>query len=186
LPQDKKLILFGAMSSTSDKRKGFHLLQNALHKFTQLDARRNTEVIVFGHTEQETFADFGLKVHYFGQLHDEVSIKLLNGAADAFVAPSIQENLSNMVVEALACGVPCIAFDIGGMPDMIEHKKNGYLAQAYDSEDLAHGIFWVLTDKDRLKKLSKAARQKAVNEFSIGLIANRYRKLYEEISKKNS
>lgn len=181
LPRDKRLILFGAMSSTSDSNKGFHLLQPALLKMNYIDSSFNTELIVFGDSEPASPPDFGMKTHYMGRLHDDVSLALLYAAADVFIAPSIHENLSNVVLETLACGTPCVAFNIGGMPDMIEHKKNGYLARPFEPEDLAHGISWVLKEKERLKQLSRAAREKSEEEFSVELMAERYIELYEEL-----
>ncbi|MGA9382225.1 MAG: glycosyltransferase, partial [Phormidium sp.] len=78
-------------------------------------------------------------------------------------------------------GIPCVGFNIGGMPDMIEHQQNGYLAQAYESEDLARGIVWVIEDKQRYEKLCDRAREKAEQEFNLELQARRYKSLYEDI-----
>jgi glycosyltransferase involved in cell wall biosynthesis len=116
-----------------------------------------------------------------GFLRDDISISLVYAAADVFVAPSRQDNLPNTVMEALACGTPCVAFDIGGMPDMIDHHQNGCLAQPFDTEDLMHGIQWVLESDNRRQQLSQKARQKAVREFDQDLQARRYLDLYEDI-----
>jgi glycosyltransferase involved in cell wall biosynthesis len=170
------------MNSTTDHNKGFHLLQPALRKLAAGRGNgKETEVIIFGASEPAEPPDFGMKTRFMGRLHDDVSLALLYSAADIFVAPSIQENLANTVVEAMACATPCIAFNIGGMPDMIDHMKNGYLARPYEPEDLAHGISWILGDENRIKRLSTAAREKAVNEFSMELMTRRYRELYADI-----
>jgi len=180
LPQDKQLILFGAMSSTSDKNKGFHLLQPALQKLAAKGWKMNVELLVFGSTEPDNAPDFGLRTHYLGRLHDDTSIALLYSAADLFVTPSIQENLSNSVMETMACGTPCVAFNIGGMPDLIEHQHNGYLARPFEPEDLAEGIAWGLADEERLHLLSSRCREK-VAEFSIDRVAGRYLDLYKKL-----
>jgi glycosyltransferase involved in cell wall biosynthesis len=65
---------------------------------------------------------------------------------------------------------------------MIEHKRNGYLAEPYAIEDLANGIAWVLEDKDRYSALSFRARQKVEQEFSLEIQAQHYLDLYEELS----
>jgi len=137
--------------------------------------------MVFGSSEPENLPDFGLPVHYLGQLHDDVSIALLYAAADVIVTPSRQDNLPNTVVESLACGTPAVAFDIGGMPDMIEHKINGYLTRPFDTSDLATGIDWVLSDDKRHKDLCIKARDKAVACFDIKKVARQYAELYGEI-----
>ncbi len=86
-------------------------------------------------------------------------------------------------MDAIACSTPCVAFNIGGMPDMIEHQKNGYLAFPFEIEDLAQGIAWVLEDNDQHCKLGDRARQKAEQEFTLELQAHRYLDLFKELSK---
>ncbi|MGE5329740.1 MAG: glycosyltransferase family 4 protein [Deltaproteobacteria bacterium] len=182
LPQDKKLILFGAMSSTSDLNKGFYYLQEALQYLVQQGMNESIEVVVFGNSSKEVEPQIGFKTYYLGNFNDDYTLALLYSAADVFVAPSIQENLSNTVMESLACGTPCVAFNIGGMPDMINHQENGYLARAFEADDLEEGISWVLADNERLNRLSKKAREKAEREYNIEDIARRYSKLYNELS----
>ncbi len=101
-------------------------------------------------------------------------------AADVFVAPSMQENLPNTIMEALACGTPCVAFNIGGISDLIDHQQNGYLAAPYEIDDLARGIAWVLEDDGRAKWLAANGRQKVEREFELNMIARRYLNLYQE------
>ncbi|OPL15702.1 MAG: glycosyl transferase [delta proteobacterium ML8_D] len=180
LPINKKLILFGGMSATGDLRKGFDLLYEGLK---QLSAQwsNGAELIVFGSSEPENPPDFGLPVHYLGYLYDDVSLALLYAAADVMVTPSKQDNLPNTVVESLACGTSAVAFDVGGMPDIIEHKINGYLAKPFDTFDLAAGIDCVLSDEKRYRDLCIKAREKAVTCFDIEKIARQYAELYESI-----
>jgi glycosyltransferase involved in cell wall biosynthesis len=181
LPQDKHLALFGAMKATSDRRKGFHLLQPVLQRLSQAGWQDKLELVIMGSSQPTNPPEFGLMAHYLGKLTDETSMALVYSAADVFIAPSVQDNLPNTVMEAIACGTPCVAFDIGGMSDMIEHQCNGYLAQPDQVEDFAQGLAWVLEDSERYKKLSFAARNKAEQEFSIELQVKRYRTLYEKI-----
>jgi glycosyltransferase involved in cell wall biosynthesis len=182
LPQDKQLVLFGAMNATSARRKGFHLLQPALQSLCQSGWQDNVELIVVGASQADNQTDeLGFKTHYLGKLGDDISLAQVYAAADVFVAPSIQDNLPNTVMEAIACGTPCVAFKIGGMPEMIEHQQNGYLAQPFEVEDLAKGIAWVLEDRERHQKLCKHARQKAEQEFTSELQAQRYVSLFNEI-----
>lgn len=181
LPLNRKFILFGAMNAASDSRKGFQNLQPALQQLAVNKDTEKAELIVFGSSQPADPPDFGLQTRYLGRLHDDVSLALLYSAADVFVAPSIQENLANTVMEALACGTPCVAFDIGGMPDMIEHRLNGYLARPFEPSDLAAGIAWVLSDDSRCSALARRAREKAEAEFEIQSVAGRYAKLYGEL-----
>lgn len=183
LPQDKHLILFSAFSATSDKRKGNQFLMLALEKIAQEGWGAKTELIIIGASEPENPPNFGMKVHYMGQLHDEIGQVLLYSAADVVVAPSMQENLSNTVMESLACGTPVVAFDIGGMPDMIDHQISGYLATPFESNDLAYGIMWVLEEESRRDMLSQRARQTAVERYALQTVAHRYDALYRSILK---
>lgn len=181
LPQDKHLILFGAMYANTDRRKGFHLLQPALQSLSQSGWQDRIELIVFGELRANEPIELGFKSHYLGKLSDDISLSLVYAAADVFVAPSLQDNLPNTVMEAIACGTPCVAFNIGGMPDLIEHHSNGYLAQPYEIEDLARGIAWVVENPERHQKLCDRARQKAEQEFTLEVQARRYESLYREL-----
>ncbi|MBD2459691.1 glycosyltransferase family 4 protein [Oscillatoria sp. FACHB-1407] len=181
LPQDKQIILFGSLQATSDSRKGFHLLQPALRQLSQTPWGDRLELVVFGASQPQEPPDFGFKAHYLGTFNDDLSLALVYSAADVFVLPSTQENLANTVMEAIACGTPCVAFKIGGTPDMIEHHNNGYLAKPYEVEDLAQGIVWVLDNEDRYRKLSMRAREKAEQEFSQGIQAHRYLALFNDL-----
>lgn len=181
LPLDKKLILFSAFGATTDKRKGNHYLVKALDKMSREGWGSDAELVILGASKPEKVQDMGMKVHYMGYMHDDKSQVMLYSAADVVVAPSRQENLSNTVIESLSCGTPVVAFDIGGMPDMIEHRINGYLATPFEYEDLAKGIIWVIEDKDRHKLLSKQARESAEEKYSLKVVADRYMSLYREI-----
>ncbi len=181
LPKAKKLILFGALSDRSDRRKGFQLLYPALEKLAINGWSSKAELVILGPSESSDFIEPGLKTHHIGRLYDDISLNVLYSAVDAFVLPSIQENLPNMIMEAMSCGTPCVAFDIGGIPDMIEHKKNGYLARSFDINDLAEGIAWIVDDNQRWQTLSKQARIKVEQEFELKLVAKEYLKLFDDI-----
>ena len=90
-----------------------------------------------------------------------LSLRAYYSAADLMVVPSRQDNLPNTAVEAHACGTPVVAFHTGGLPDIVEHKRTGYLAQPFHTQDLAAGISWVLEDTQRRIGLGHAARQRA-------------------------
>lgn len=178
LPKDKKLVLFGAMNATSDPRKGFDKLSEALHQLED----KNIEFVVFGSSEPKESQKFGVKTHYLGSLHDDVSLVTLYSAVDVMIVPSLQENLSNAIMESLACGTPVVGFDIGGNSDMIDHQKNGYLAEPFNAEDLKSGIEWILNNED-YDELCQNAREKVLREFDSTVVAKKYIGLYEGILK---
>ena len=180
LPQDKKIILFGAVGGTSDLNKGFHLLQPALQALAG-KGLPETLAVVFGCAAPIKLPDLGMPVVFLGRLHDDASLAAAYSAADVFVAPSIQEAFCQTAAEAMACGTPVVAFGATGLLDVVEHQRCGYLAEPYASDDLAHGIAWVLEDRDRHAALSCRARQKVTTEFALDLVARRYAELYREI-----
>ncbi|MBI4784295.1 MAG: glycosyltransferase family 4 protein [Oscillatoriophycideae cyanobacterium NC_groundwater_1537_Pr4_S-0.65um_50_18] len=181
LPQDKQLVLFGAGSTSSDPRKGFQFLLSALQRLDLNQWGEQLELAILGESSSRNALPLALKSHYLGRMSDDISLALAYAAADVFVAPSMQDNLPNTVVEALACGTPSLAFDIGGMPDMIEHQQNGYLAQPFDIEDLARGLEWILQDSERYAHLAHCARQKALESFSQEHQINQFVDLYKTL-----
>jgi len=183
LSLDKKLVLFGAMNSTRNKRKGFHLLEPALQKLSEDEKLENVELVILDASRPSEVPNLGFPIHYLGRLNDDIALALLYSAADVFLAPSVQDNLPNTVMESLACGTPCVAFDIGGMSDMIQHQQNGYLAKPFDVNDLAKGITWVLEDEERLKKLGSNSRDKVKQKFTLEIQANNYLSVYNDIYK---
>ena len=178
--QNKRLILFGAVSATIEHNKGFDLLCKGLKQLA-VEWSDKAELVVFGASEPENPPDFSLPVHYLGHLYDDVSLSLLYAAADVMVVPSRQENLPNTVAESLSCGTPVVAFDIGGMLDMIDHKTNGYLVKPFDTSDLSAGINYILSDEIRYKELCIKAREKAVESFDIEKVADQYAELYKSM-----
>ncbi len=186
LPTDKKIILFGALDSTQDKRKGFPLLLCALQHLTALESPAEVELVIFGSSAPANPIDFGFKTHYIGKLSDDVALSLLYASADVFVAPSVQDNLPNTILEAMFSGTPCAAFNIGGIPDMINHQQNGYLAQPFSPEDLAGGIHWILQDGQRHQQLARESRAKAVAEFNLSLQTQQYLRVFNSLCSKLS
>lgn len=181
LPHDKHLILFGSLDPTRAPRKGFDLLRQALRRLADDGWGDNAELVVFGAAEPRDPPDFGFPAHYLGHLHDEYSLALAYSAAEVMVVPSIQDNLPQTGIEALACGTPVVAFNVAGMRDIVAHERTGYLARPFEIDDLAQGIAWVLADEERRQALSHQARQKAEDEFAQEVVARRYLDLYQEL-----
>ena len=181
LPQKDKLLLFGAAGGTSDHRKGFDLIESSL-KLLHNKSNDNITLLIFGQSRPEIPQDFGLPVHYIGNLQDETSLQCVYNTADAMLIPSRQDNLPNTAVEAHACGVPVVAFDIGGLSDIVKHQQTGYLAKAFDVVDFANGITWTL-DHNKSMQLGNNARKHAELYFSEDKIAQEYMSIYNKILK---
>lgn len=180
LPKDVPLLLFGAMGGAQDPRKGFDLLQDALnHLRGQMPG---LELVVFGQLRPQAETDLGFPSHYTGHLHDDLSLRALYSAANVLVIPSRQDNLPNTGLESLACGTPVVAFDTCGLPDIVADRRTGYLAKAFDANDLATGIRWVLTDSERHANLRLQARNDSIKRFSSNVITTQYISLYTHVT----
>jgi len=178
LPKDKKLVLFGAISSTSTPYKGYDKLIEALNKITV----ENVECVVFGASAPKELPQIPQKIHYVGRLSDDVSLTTLYSACDLTTTPSLREAFGQVASESLSCGTPVVAFGTQGLLDVIDHKTNGYLAQPFDTADLAKGIDWVLNNEN-YDELSKNAIKKVLREFDYGVVAKKYIDLYKNILK---
>ncbi|MDR0305150.1 MAG: glycosyltransferase family 4 protein [Chitinispirillales bacterium] len=178
LPIGKKLILFGAVSATSTPYKGYDLLIEALNKISSPDI----EFVVFGSSEPKDSPKLPHKIYYLGHLNDAESLVALYSACDVMVHPSMREAFGQTASESLSCGTPVVAFGHSGLLDVIEHKENGYLAQPFDTSDLAKGIDWAL-NAENYDDLCKNAREKVLREFNYGVVAKKYIELYKEVLK---
>ena len=183
LPKNQKVILFGAISATSDERKGFRYLVDSLKALQNRDNISDQEVklLVFGASHSEDIKHIPFEKNFLGYLHDSYSLTLCYNAADVFVTPSLQDNLPNTIMESLSCGTPVVGFDVGGIPDMIEDKENGYLADYRSADDLSEGITWVLGDQEKLKELGQRAREKVLDSYTYENVGKQYLALYHSL-----
>ncbi|NQU34184.1 MAG: glycosyltransferase [Bacteroidetes bacterium] len=177
LPQGNKLILFGGKNAVGNAVKGFEKLIAALKN---IDNFANMDLVVYGDEKPSTSPKLPFKIHYFGNLSDDISLISLYSACDVLAMPSICENLSNNIMESLSCGLPVVAYDIGGNRDMVEHLINGYLAKPFDTVDFGHGISWVLNNPD-INKISDSGRGKIISEYENRIVAKKYLDLYRSL-----
>ena len=178
LPTDKHLLLFGCQRIT-DERKGFKLLVEALQLITQQHPQISQcmEIVVVGGEAENIRHQVPFDIFPVNYVSDPQKMVSLYNAVDLYVTPSLQDNLPNTIMEALACGTPCVGFNVGGIPEMIDHKENGYVATYKDAQDLANGILWTLA-ADR-ETLSRQARNKVMVTYSENAVARKYIDIYE-------
>ena len=179
LPLDCPLILFCALSSTADPRKGFHQLGAALQLIEVALMEKGCRIVVLGGEPGKEHQLGKLPTHSLGTVSEDADLALIYSAADVFVAPSLQDNLPNTMVESLACGTPCVAFSIGGFKDAIVTGSNGFLAEAFDVNELASGILAVL-NSDSLP-MRDACRESAQRLFADTDVAKAYLAHYEAL-----
>jgi glycosyltransferase involved in cell wall biosynthesis len=186
LPQDGQLMLFGSVKITN-KQKGIDYLVEACKLLaTQHPEWKDTlSVVVFGQQSEQLQTLIPFRVYALPYIEDEQTLVDIYTAVDLFVIPSLEENLPNMIMEAMACGVPCVGFNTGGIPEMIDHQLNGYVARYKDSADLAGGIYRILTAPD-YATISEQARHKVVSRYSEEIIAKQYTDLYHRLTHKHA
>ena len=180
LPQDKKLILFSAFRTTSPI-KGLNYFAEAckLYDRRHPEMREQIAIVAVGRDAEQLQGMFTYPVYPMGYVSDEHRMADIYNACDAFLMPSLQDNLPNTIVEAMASGLPCIATAVGGIPQMIHHLENGYLAEPRQADDLCRGLEWLFTCNYSM--VSKAARSFAVNEYSEHNVAMRYIEIYNQL-----
>jgi len=178
---DVKLILFGA-ANIMDRRKGLTYLIEALNILKKDYPSGQVEIAIFGKNKHFDVNLLPFPVHQLGLITSQTDLVDIYCMADVTVSPSLEDNLPNIIMESMACGTPVVAFDTGGIPDMIDHQQNGYLAQFKSGEDLARGIHHVLFLADS-GEMATAARNKVINNFSNEKVAAQYINVYKSVLK---
>lgn len=182
LPADRHLILFGALGATTDPRKGFAELSVVLERLGQSPSAADITLVVFGDDGGPPgMADGHMPKLLLGRIDDRERLATLYAAADVLICPSLEDNLPNVTLEALACGTPIVAFAIGGMPDIVDDRVCGRLVPANDTAAMADAVSWVVREAGTGTALRQAARSKAETQFDLGKCAERYRALFRKL-----
>ncbi|MBT8195008.1 MAG: glycosyltransferase [Bacteroidia bacterium] len=186
IDSNKKLILFGAMN-LKDERKGYTYFIDCLKKLKKNypELSENIELITFGKADASKDKELPFKINYCGFLSDPKAIAAVYSKASVFILPSLEDNLPNTVMESLACNTPVVAFNTGGIPEMVQHKKIGYIAKYKSADDLTEGMKWVLEDESRFKQLSENAREYVKENYSFNSIATHHIQLYNKLKEEN-
>ncbi len=178
-----KIILFGA-ANINDKRKGITYLVDALtilnKDYPQTEA---IEVVIFGKNKHFDVSQLPFRVHELKLISSQQDLAEIYSMADVYITPSLEDNLPNTVMEALACGTPVVAFNTGGIPEMVDHQQNGYLAELMSGADLAKGLHEVLHPANATVMEAKA-RQKVLDNYTNGKVAQQYMEVYQSILSK--
>ncbi len=181
LPLDKKLLLFGSVKTT-DKRKGIDYLVKACQILSTRYPNfcENLAVVILGKQSELYQSLFPFPIYAMNYISSEKELVDIYNAVDLYVTPSLQDNLPNTIMEAMACGIPCVGFNVGGIPEMIDHLHNGYVAEYKSAEDFANGIFWTL-DESEYDTLSQEAHRKVISSYSESIIAKKYIEVYNKV-----
>lgn len=179
---EKFVLMSGFMPSKNDKHKGTSYLIDALNDLAERPGiiKENIELLIFGNKDTAEMPVFPFKTTFLGTINNDAHLAKCYSAADAFITPSLEDNLPNTVMESLACATPVVAFKTGGIPDMVEHLVNGYLADYESAEDLATGMEW-LYHEESAAEIQKQARLTILTRFSEEVIAEKHILLYQSL-----
>jgi len=181
--KNKKQILFLGQNVIYDSNKGWDLLQEVLLTFFH-SSDIEFELVVVGHSG-EIVSNCPYKIHSVGEISDDEILIDLYSAVDLLVVPSRFEAFSQVTLEAQSCGLPVVGFNIGGIPDILIHKKTGWISAAFDLIDFSEGIYWILKEDGRSKKMGLAGRKNVIDKFSSERVAQKYYDLYQQVMAKN-
>lgn len=178
LPADKQLLLFSSLK-VIDKRKGIDYLIEACRLLSaeHPELKECIGIVVVGKQAESMQGMFPFPLYSIPYVSEERKMALLYTAVDAFITPSLQDNLPNTIVEAMSVGTVCVGFRVGGIPEMIHHEQDGYVANPCDAHDLADGIRYVL-DHDNAERLSVAAAKFAAETYNPSRIARMHEAVY--------
>jgi glycosyltransferase involved in cell wall biosynthesis len=175
LNPDKKVLAFGAKTGPDSQYKGWEYMLEAVKILKKYKTDQDFQILIFGSEYDNTIAEsLPYQSVFTGYLYDDYALNIVYNAVDVFIVPSIADNLPSTILESQACGTPVVGFEVGGIPDMIIHKKNGYLAKFKDSHDLADGIIYCL--ESRLKGYLPP-------ELNPDLVINKYIQLFHKLTK---
>lgn len=174
--QSEFYVCFGANDVTT-KRKGMNELIRALAFLNDRDI--NITCLVFGYGKFES--NKNIRFIEFGNVVSEEMLSMIYNAADIFVMPSLEEAFGQTCLEAMSCALPVVAFNTGGIPDMIKDYETGLLANKGDYRDLAEKISLLLSNQELREKISHMSRQKVIDCFNLHNQASKYHDLYQRI-----
>ena len=189
VPEDSLTLLFVA-EVNSEKRKGFKELLEAIRfcmkdpRFKQMQQKKRVHILCMGEPSAE-LDGAGIPLIPLGYLKSEEKIRNAYNAADLYILPSLEDNLPNTMLEAMACGTPVVSFAVGGMPDMIENGKTGALAENLSPEKLGEAILGLLFDPEKRERLGKNCRELIEQKYALHHQAENYLTLYKDLLEQN-
>lgn len=182
-PENKQLnyrLLFIARD-IRDKRKGLDLLLKAINTLHDIQPKLASRLtLVLGGAGTVDINDAKCKIEHKGYIKSANDIRELYQSSDLFVLPSREDNLPNTLVEASSCGVPSIAFGVGGIPEMIEEAQTGFLVEPENDQQLAEKLnAFFSMPKEKQLLFGQNARELALRKYSPSSVASAYLEVYQ-------
>jgi len=177
-PDARFVILFGASNAVEDRRKGYQLVRAALDHLRRRSAADGIELLVFGNSRSGPEATAGVPTVFLGHIREDSALATAYQAADLFLLPSLEDNLPNTMLEAMACALPCAGNCVGGMPDLIADGVNGFLNRSNSAEGLAETLLRAIACGDKLAELGQNARMTVLEKCAPAAQASAYAEVF--------
>jgi glycosyltransferase involved in cell wall biosynthesis len=182
LNSNMNYLLYGANYFHRDKNKGFQYFVESL-KYLDADIKNNMVILIFGSNTRVKNKYYDIPVIDYGYIDDDYKISLLYSAATITIVPSKRESFGLIPIESMACGTPVVCFDIPAINENVINKFSGYLAKPFNPQDIAHGIMWLLEDKNRYNAIIQNGIDAVKNKYSLINMTKNYLALYQQLLK---
>jgi glycosyltransferase involved in cell wall biosynthesis len=177
VPADARVMLFVAQW-LGDSYKGMATLVEALEK---LKHDQNLFLLVLG--RGDAVEQCQIPSRHLGSITEDERLSVVYSAADLFLLPSLEDNFPNTALEALACGLPVVGSNVGGIPEIVREAQTGVLFERGNAEALAHAIKSILPEHEQLRRMSANCRDTVLKEYTLEIQAQRYLDLYDSLRK---
>lgn len=178
LPHDKHIIFFISVA-LNNKTKGGDLMVKALDMLPPR-IKNNSMLLLLGERGEEFAKACGVEARALGYIHDDQQKAVIYSAADVTVQPSRAENQSLVILESMSAGVPVVAFDTGGMGEIVRAGPGGILVNQENYEQFSHAMATILDHKSMARELGAGGRHSVMQNYSLDLHCQRYIDLFQE------
>ncbi len=180
IPSDKKVVLYLSDGSKNNTSKGWNFVEEVVKVF-----KEDSSVMFICVGGDENGLDENYKnLFYVPKINEKEILASYFSASDLFLFPSLADNCPLVILEALSCGIPIVTFETGGIPELVTHKENGYIAKYKNTGDLISGVNYILKLNDlETKEIREKSRKKVLNNFTETKMVDKYKKLYIEVIK---
>jgi glycosyltransferase involved in cell wall biosynthesis len=177
LDKNKKIILFLSDGGKSNPAKGWSYVEGVIENFKKKD---DLLFVCIGGKEKG-FDKKYKNLLYIPRINDKKILASYFSVSDIFLYPTLAETFGLVVAEAMSCGVPIVTFKTGGVPELVKHLRNGYVADYKDLNDLIEGVNYILDlDKKEILEIKNKSINDVLSNFTEDKMVDQYVKLYKE------
>jgi len=177
----KKIILCFSDKIKNNEYKGSEYINKILEKFRN---NKSVHFICIGGSANSDF-EKNSNITYIPNITDVNLLAKYYASSDIFLYPSIADSFGLVVAESMACGTPVLTFKVGGIPEIVDHKINGYVAKYKDEDDLINGLNYILDLSNiETELMSESAISKIRNNFTEDMMIEKYIELYNSLIKR--